>query len=66
MKPNAIWVECPGATNEGRFAHSMRDGCCSCAPYWEEFPTCSFCNKKIVADSGFCKVCRKYHNLEKS
>ena len=59
-KPRAIMVPCPGVTNEGLFYHSMRDNCYSCAPFWEQYPTCPVHGTKL--SSGlFCRQCKKYY-----
>ena len=42
----AVWVDCAGLA-EGKYNHAMRDGCWSCAPWWERLPTCPFCRCKL-------------------
>lgn len=37
---NARFIDCPGVTSDGIGGHAMRDGCWSCAPYWERIPLC--------------------------
>jgi ribosomal protein L37AE/L43A len=60
----AIWRICPGVTNDGRFAHSMRDYCTSCAPYWEQYPTCPDCKRKLTRATASgrvkCKHCGQF------
>lgn len=63
MKKPAKFVPCPGVTTDGRYGHSMRDHCWSCAPYWEVIPTCPVDSKKL-APSGFCKKCRKFYDMK--
>lgn len=60
-KQAAIWVQCPGVTNDGIYGHSMRDNCYNCAPYWEKYPTCPT-DKKMLTQTGYCKVCRKHYD----
>lgn len=47
MMAKAIWQTCPGILNDGRQAHAMRDGCWSCAPFWEQYPACPHCQAKL-------------------
>lgn len=60
MKPVAIMEVCPGVINDGIAGHSMRDGCYSCAPFWEQFPACP-AHKKMLNRSLYCKDCKKYY-----
>lgn len=62
-KPDAIYVDCPGVTNDGAAAHDMRDGCYSCAPFWARIPICPVHGRKL-ATSGHCKPCRKFYSLD--
>lgn len=62
MKPKAKMLPCPGVVNDGLFGHSMRDNCSSCAPYWEQYPACPICDRKL-ARSMYCGNCRKYYAL---
>lgn len=56
----AIWVDCPGM-QEGRYAHSMRDHCSSCAPFWERVPTCPDCKRKLLKRGRTkCKHCKVF------
>lgn len=61
-RPNAVMIPCPGVVNDGLFAHSMRDGCSGCAPYWEQYPICPTHGGKLrESKRGFwCSYCRKY------
>ena len=63
-KELAVWVDCPGVTNEGRAAHSMRDACWNCDPWWERYPTCSRGHGKLT-HRGFCRVCRRHYDVGK-
>lgn len=56
-----IWVNCPGFDPDSPLEHYMRDGCSSCAPYWERFPICPTHRRKLPT-SGWCKDCRKFYN----
>jgi hypothetical protein len=60
MKQPAIMVPCPGVINDGLAGHSMRDGCSSCAPFWEQYPTCPTHNKKLSA-SLYCRDCKRFY-----
>lgn len=60
MKPLAVMVVCPGVVNDGLVGHSMRDNCYSCAPWWEQYPTCPIHNTMLSNDL-FCKQCKKYY-----
>lgn len=58
---SAVWVDCPGITNEGKQAHAMRDGCTSCAPFWGRIPVCPHCRHKLHRRGRTkCKGCNKY------
>mgnify|MGYP001608780255 CR=1 FL=1 len=70
---SAKFVDCPGMTNP--FEHEMRDGCWSCAPYWERIPLCPVHNRKLKqtestgalwkpVTKGWCKECRTHYLLE--
>jgi len=64
-KAPATWVKCPGYDEADHgYSHSMRDGCWSCAPYWETFPVCPVHDRKLP-HSGWCKTCRKYYGMER-
>ena len=57
----AIWKVCPGVVNDGLYAHSMRDHCTSCAPFWEKYPICQHCEKKLrKGGKTKCKNCAKF------
>lgn len=60
-RPPAVWQDCPGL-QDGRYAHSMRDNCWSCAPFWETYPTCPTHGRKL-SDTGYCRDCRKHYAL---
>lgn len=60
MKPFATMVPCPGVINEGVYGHYMRDGCSSCAPYWEQYPTCPTHQLKLKP-TGWCSACKKFY-----
>jgi hypothetical protein len=60
----AKFVDCPGL-QEGRYGHSMRDGCSSCAPYWETIPICPRDDKRLeptpgATGKGYCRTCRRH------
>ncbi len=59
----AKWRTCPGIKNDGLYGHSMRDGCSSCSPYWEQYPACPTCNsmlgKNNSASPGEKRKCPK-------
>lgn len=61
-KPDAIWIDCPGITNDGRMGHTMRDYCWTCAPYWERVPTCPRDGAKLQ-QSGYCRKCKKFASI---
>jgi hypothetical protein len=57
---NALWVDCPGL-REGKYYHSMRDGCFSCAPWWERIPLCPTCKRKLMKKGKTkCKTCNRF------
>lgn len=57
----ATWDDCPGIKNDGRTAHFMRDGCTSCAPFWERIPRCPHCGKKLLkVGRTKCKGCKQF------
>ena len=71
----AKFVDCPGL-QEGKYAHSMRDGCWSCAPYWETIQVCPTDNVKLrqtetnwtrydpkAPVKGYCRTCRKHFDI---
>lgn len=66
----AIYVECPGVTNDGEFGHSMRDNCWSCAPYWEKYPACPIHKTMLLTSTRHglekggkakCRKCNKFY-----
>ena len=69
----AKFVECAGIQAEGRYIHSMRDNCSSCAPYWESVPVCPTDNVKLRQTAtkydpnapvkGYCRTCRKHFDI---
>ncbi len=59
----AVMVSCPGL-QDGVYAHSMRDYCWSCAPFWEHIPTCTDGHGKLKT-SGYCRTCRKFYIITK-
>lgn len=62
MKPLAIWIKCNGEAHTNPFI----DNCGICMPYWEEYPTCPMCNRKIInSRTGWCKTCKKYIDMRK-
>jgi hypothetical protein len=66
VKRQARWVPCPGMSGpDGRFHHSMRDGCTSCAPFWEYIAFCPD-HSKILTSTGYCRDCKKHFALEGS
>jgi len=58
----AVWVDCPGVTNDGQYGHYMRDHCWSCAPFWERIPLCPVDKRKLTT-TGYCQKCRKHFTL---
>ena len=61
-KSKAVWKKCVGYLSYGAYVHAMRDGCWSCAPWWEDIPTCPTHGGKL-AESGFCAKGRHYLDL---
>lgn len=60
----ANWITCPGITNDGLRAHSMRDNCGTCAPFWEKIPMCPHCGGKLMKRGKTkCKKCAKFVNV---
>lgn len=57
IKLKAFWHVCPGLLNDGKFNHSMRDNCTSCAPFWEQYPVCPVCDKRLNSEL-YCKHCK--------
>lgn len=54
MMERAIWVKCKGEVHVS--------ACSICMPYWKEYPTCPFCERKLKKDTvvqGFCSKCKK-------
>lgn len=60
MKLQAKMVPCPGVINDGIVGHSYRDGCWSCAPFWEQYPLCPVHETKL-SQALFCRTCRKFY-----
>lgn len=58
----ATIIDCPGITNDGIVAHSRRDGCWSCAPFWEKVPVCPEHGNKLSL-TGYCRSCRGHYSL---
>mgnify|MGYP001603292437 CR=1 FL=1 len=60
----ARWDDCPGVKSDGKVGHMMRDGCWSCAPYWERVPYCPHCGARIrkVSRTGRvkCEGCKAF------
>jgi hypothetical protein len=56
--PEATWAVCPGIKSEGIRAHYMRDACSSCGPWWEVFPRCPYCKKKVTQTGYGRRKCR--------
>lgn len=59
-KQQAVMVVCPGVVNDGIAGHMMRDTCSSCAPFWEQYPTCPSCQRKLTTKL-YCKECKKHY-----
>lgn len=59
-KQQAVMEICAGVRNDGLAGHSMRDGCYSCAPFWEQFPTCPV-HKTQLTTKLYCKACRTHY-----
>lgn len=59
----AVYRDCPGIKNDGKYGHAMRDHCWSCAPFWERIPTCPEHGSKLTV-TGYCKACRRHYLLE--
>lgn len=56
----ATWRPCPGLS-EGKYYHSMQDGCWSCAPFWEYFPACPHCGGKLMKRGRTkCQGCKRF------
>ena len=62
MKQKAKWVKCTGEAHSNPYI----DNCMVCLPYWGEYATCPDCGRKLNHDTGFCKDCRKYYDMEKT
>jgi hypothetical protein len=57
----ALWTDCAGIKNDGRHAHSLRDHCTTCAPFWERVPQCPHCHKKLFKmGKTKCRSCGKF------
>lgn len=62
MRP-PYWVRCE---HEGG---PYTDHCSKCAPWWEQYPICSLCKRKLSKSSdrrGYCKKDRVYFDLEEN
>lgn len=63
----AIWKVCPGIVNDGIHAHSQRDACSTCGPFWETYPSCPHCGGKLMKRGKTkCKKCAKFVQVESS
>jgi len=68
---NANFVDCPGVVSDGVGGHAMRDGCWSCAPFWERVPLCPLSDgngghmdrSRKLTSNGYCKACQKHFTL---
>ncbi len=63
-KTRAVWVKCAGYDPANPLAHDMRDGCTTCAPWWEDVPLCPLHRTKL-RQSGYCVKCRKFYDLRR-
>ncbi len=45
------------------YEHMMRDNCTTCAPYWDIVAICPTHRRKLNAQTGYCKDCRKYLDM---
>ena len=59
-KKLAVWRNCAGMA-DGAYAHSMRDYCSTCAPWWERIPTCPDCKGKLLKMGRTkCRRCKTW------
>jgi predicted amidophosphoribosyltransferase len=66
IKKIAIWRDCAGVVSDGKYLHSMRDGCSSCAPWWARVPVCPDCGRKAQKTGRQkCKKCATWFVVEK-
>lgn len=56
----ATYRDCPGMSDP--YAHTMRDHCWTCAPFWERVPHCPDDGLRLT-ETGYCKCCRKHFDL---
>jgi len=63
VKRKARWVRCPGVVNDGVYAHSMREHCWNCAPWWEKLAVCPDGHGKL-STTGWCKKCRTHYRMD--
>lgn len=62
-KTPATYVDCAGMYGErGRYEHSLRDYCWTCAPFWERVPLCPVHRSKLTG-SGYCRACKQHYAL---
>lgn len=61
-KTDATYIDCPGITTDGLYAHDMRDNCWSCAPFWARIPLCPVCQRKLTS-TGYCRGCHLHYKL---
>jgi hypothetical protein len=55
----ATWIECKGEAHGNPYI----DNCMICMPWWENYPICTKCKRKLT-EKGFCRDCRKHYSLE--
>lgn len=60
----ATWTTCPGMWDPRE--HMMRDYCTTCAPYWETYPTCPHCGRKLEKTGKTkCRGCKTFVMVSK-
>lgn len=59
----ALWVKCVGEAH----SNPLIDHCSICMPWWEEYPVCPDCGRKLHLTRSaresrkfFCTACRHY------
>jgi len=45
-----------------KFEHAMRDGCSTCAPFWDVVPLCPTHRRKLNS-TDYCKDCKKFLDM---
>jgi len=61
MEQEAIWIKCNGEAHSPAVAGRI-DHCGICMPWWEQYPICPDCKKRLPSN-GLCKDCRKSYKV---